>query len=118
MTIRRILGPLAAVTIAVALSLGVMPADARSTTEPSHPAPSNVATGTTAQTGAIGGVDQINSPTTTARMAADTNAITKDGSDTNATGRVVFLVVVAVIVIGAVVVGVNARRRRREARDS
>ena len=51
-------------------------------------------------------------PTTTARMTIDANSVTEEGSPTNATGRIVFLVACAVIVVGALVVFLSARRRK------
>jgi hypothetical protein len=81
---------------------------------PPHPAPSIVigASGTASLT-SESATDTVG-PTTTARMTIDANSVTEDGSPTNATGRIVFLVACAVIVFGALAVFLSARRRKAQ----
>lgn len=52
------------------------------------------------------------SPSTTASMAVNANAVTTEGSPQSTEGLVVFVVVLAVIVIGAVVVFYRGWRRK------
>ena len=82
------------------------------TTESSHPAPefvvpknnTSASTSTTAAA-ATGG------PSTTARMASQSNAVTDEGSKTNTSGRYVFIGVCAVIAIGAAALFLKYRKK-------
>jgi len=82
--------------------------------EPPHPAPSIVVGGSgTSKLVAASTTTEVG-PTTTARMTLDANSVTENGSPTNSTGRIVFLVVCAVIAIGALALFLTARRRNRQ----
>lgn len=70
--------------------------------ESSHPAPQFVVpANSTSATSSTTTVAAANGPSTTARMATQSNAVTDEGSEATASGRYVFIGVCAVIVIGA-----------------
>jgi uncharacterized protein YcnI len=82
--------------------------------EPEMPAPTFVvpANSTTPTTAAAASTTTSEAgPTTTVRMNVEQTPITQEGSETNTSGLVVFLVVVAVIVIGAGLLFLRYRRR-------
>lgn len=60
----------------------------------------------------MGPVSAQESPTTTASMTVNANAVTDEGSPQSTEGLVVFIVVVAVIAIGAVIVFYRGWRRK------
>ena len=79
--------------------------------EASHPAPTivvpqNATTASTSTTVASG-----SGPSTTARMATQSNAVTDEGSATSSSGRYVFIGVCAVIAIGAVALFLKYRKK-------